>query len=106
MKHKYLAFDLETTKPLPEDHDWKTHRPMGIACAATLLPIRTNWCCGRAQKQMNQQQSRQLARYLTSKVEQGYTILTWNGLGFDFDILAEESRMFMDARSWRSATLT
>jgi hypothetical protein len=31
-------------------------------------------------------------------VEKGYTILTWNGLGFDFDILAEESGMFEECK--------
>ena len=31
---RYLAFDIETTKPFPEDHNWRSVRPMGIACAA------------------------------------------------------------------------
>jgi hypothetical protein len=26
--------------------------------------------------------------------DEGYTIVTWNGLGFDFDVLAEESGMY------------
>jgi len=26
---------------------------------------------------------------LNDKINEGYTVLTWNGLGFDFDILAE-----------------
>jgi hypothetical protein len=34
-----------------------------------------------------------LASYLSEKVERGYTLLTWNGVGFDLDILAEESGM-------------
>ncbi len=32
-----------------------------------------------------------LLQYLCKMAGEGYTILTWNGLGFDFDILAEES---------------
>jgi hypothetical protein len=32
-----------------------------------------------------------LVQYLSKMVADGFTILTWNGLGFDFDILAEES---------------
>jgi predicted PolB exonuclease-like 3'-5' exonuclease len=32
-----------------------------------------------------------LVEQLNDAVRQGYTLLTWNGLGFDFDILAEES---------------
>jgi hypothetical protein len=32
-----------------------------------------------------------LLQYLCTMAADGFTILTWNGLGFDFDILAEES---------------
>ena len=35
----------------------------------------------------------ELVEYLAMQVENGYTIVTWNGLGFDFDVLAEESGM-------------
>ena len=31
--------------------------------------------------------------YLRKHVRLGYTIVIWNGIGFDFDILAEESEM-------------
>ena len=37
MKRKYLAFDIETAKVLPEHvQDVKTHRPLSISCAAAL----------------------------------------------------------------------
>jgi hypothetical protein len=42
---------------------------------------------------MKSQQVRALVAYLTKQVARGYTIVTWNGVGFDFDILAEESGM-------------
>ena len=32
-----------------------------------------------------------LVHYLCKMADDGFTILTWNGLGFDFDILAEEA---------------
>lgn len=32
-----------------------------------------------------------LLEYMALQTESGFTILTWNGLGFDFDVLAEES---------------
>ena len=35
---------------------------------------------------------------LVERVSQGYTLLTWNGLGFDFDVLAEESDSFEACR--------
>ena len=33
---KYLAFDLEIAREIPEGGDWKANRPLGISCAATL----------------------------------------------------------------------
>ncbi len=34
---RYMAFDLEIARPLPEGgEDWKSIRPLGITCAATL----------------------------------------------------------------------
>jgi hypothetical protein len=100
MSRKYLAFDLETAKVLPDQlGDLKAHRPLGITCAATLVQEQgeapTLWYSrgsdGAPAPQMNQVDLQALVKYLLSQVESGYTILTWNGLNFDFDILAEES---------------
>ncbi len=34
---KYLAFDIEIFRELPdEEQDWKRYRPLGISCAATV----------------------------------------------------------------------
>jgi hypothetical protein len=40
---------------------------------------------------VSREEAAALVRYLEDQVAHGYTILTWNGLGFDFDVLAEES---------------
>jgi hypothetical protein len=40
---------------------------------------------------MNREEVEELGRHLLQKQAEGYRVLTWNGLGFDFDILAEES---------------
>jgi hypothetical protein len=42
---------------------------------------------------------RTLVKYLLQCVADGYTIVTWNGVGFDFDVLAEESGMHSTCRS-------
>ena len=34
---KYLAFDIETAKIIDDASDWRSQRPLGISCAATLL---------------------------------------------------------------------
>jgi hypothetical protein len=46
---------------------------------------------GKPQPQMNQDECRVLVAELLDWTRRGYTLLTWNGLGFDFNILAEES---------------
>ena len=99
MGRKFLAFDIETAKEIPgDDFNWRPHRPLGITCAAT-------WASDEAQPtvwhglteggapapRMSRDEASGLVRYLNRKASQGYTILTWNGMGFDFDILAEES---------------
>ena len=45
---------------------------------------------------MNPAEAQELVKYLQTQVEEGGKILTWNGLGFDFDILAEESGMVQE----------
>jgi len=39
-----------------------------------------------------------LVRYLLDMADQGFTLLTWNGLGFDLPVLAEESAMLDECR--------
>jgi len=99
MACQYLAFDIETAKDVPgDDFNWRAHRPLGISCAATLAsgtgqPLL--WY-GKTrdelpEKRMSQEDAQGFVQYLSSMAAGGFRILTWNGLGFDFDILAEES---------------
>lgn len=99
MADQYLAFDIETAKDIPgDDFNWRPHRPLGISCAATLASSTTQpllWYGktrdGLPEKRMGREDARQLVQYLSKMAKDGFRILTWNGLGFDFDILAEES---------------
>jgi hypothetical protein len=95
---KFLAFDIEIAKELPEgETDWKAHRPLGITCgAAAAADGLWNWYAhddqGKFTDQMTGEQCRQMLNDLSYLVDKcGYTLTTWNGLGFDFDVLAEES---------------
>jgi hypothetical protein len=47
---------------------------------------------------MSQEEAAKLVEYLAAQVEQGYTLITWNGVGFDLDILAEESGMLVECQ--------
>ena len=73
---------------------------LGIACAATLCGTENAprlWHGqddgGRPAPRMAREEAADLVNALSDFVDDGFTILTWNGLGFDFDILAEESGM-------------
>ena len=96
---KYLAFDIETAAEFPASAlDWRPYRPLGISCAATLASDETSarvWhgqtADGAPAPRMQKADAVGLVDYLASMTKAGYTILTWNGLAFDFDILAEES---------------
>jgi len=107
MSRKYLAFDIETAKEVPgEEFDWKPHRPLGICCAAALpqdakAPIMWHGKGpdGTPSGRMSQAETGQVVQDLTRLVGQGYTLLTWNGLSFDLDILAEESGCIEDCKA-------
>jgi hypothetical protein len=98
MLPKYLAFDLEISKVMPEgSEDFRQYRPLGISCAATLssggeLKL---WygkdAEGKISNQTPVETLNELIEYLMAQNREGYKIVTWNGLGFDFDILFEET---------------
>ena len=107
---RYLAFDIETAKPFPENRDWRSARPMGIACAAaygTGDQKPRAWYHrspeGEIQPSLTRQQAQSLVKQITTLTDPDqtpdpFTLLTWNGLGFDLDILAEESGMTDECR--------
>ena len=85
--------------------DWRSQRPLGISCAAVLpadADEPTLWHGGNDRScpadKMSPQEAAALVNYLTAQVESGYTLLTWNGVGFDLDVLAEESQMLRECR--------
>jgi hypothetical protein len=97
---KYCAFDIEIVKEIPPDcQDWKTIRPLGISCAATMCsgdtePIK--WFHKDESGQpiegaMTVEELSDLVDFLVMAGNLGIFPLTWNGLMFDFDVLAEES---------------
>jgi len=99
MKRKYLAFDLETAKLLPETTtDLFSHRPLGICCAAAVTEegAKPRVWYGRSQlgepaDSMSHEEVKRMVHELVDLVDDGFTLLTWNGLNFDFNVMAEES---------------
>ena len=100
---EFLGLDLETAKSFPTGEDWKDHRPLGIACAATASDRgHTRWF-GRSQDgdtnhQMSMTEASELVEFLMHAHQDDMTIVTWNGIGFDWQVLAEESGRAEDCR--------
>jgi hypothetical protein len=94
---RFIAFDIETAKVVPADvTDLLAHRPLGIACAAAAVSDSDEhftWCGAGSvpAPQLSRAEAKSLVADLSNRVRQGYTLLSWNGLSFDFNILAEES---------------
>ncbi len=106
MNRNYAALDLETGAEMPEGENWRDHRPLGITCAALYSPALgepVSWTGtdpdGEIADRMSEEELRLLVRMLLHLQEdRGFTLLTWNGAGFDFDVLAEESGMPEECR--------
>lgn len=107
MKRRYLAFDIETAKNVHNDSgDLMAHRPLGITCAAAVekkwrrkaTVFHSTHSDHKPAPKMTPKDLSHLVDFLLRKVDSGYTIVTLNGLGFDFDILAEESGRADDCR--------
>ncbi len=90
----YVAFDLEIADDLPGDDEEMRH-DLGITCAATVTDTgRTRVWHDNYAERMSKERACELVKYLaTQHAENGKTIVTWNGLGFDFRVLQEASGM-------------
>jgi hypothetical protein len=96
------AFDIEIAQEIPDGEvDWARVRP-GISCAAIALEGAADTRATadpRAQPALFDQSTHALTRDGVSRlvdallevVRDGFTIVTWNGVGFDFAVLAEQS---------------
>lgn len=99
---KYLAWDIEISKVLPEgETGWQAHMPLGISCMATYAqdesePLIWHGSGDIMPSAMSKDDLTRFVDYLHAMVNRGYTILTWNGLGFDWWQLAFESGLYSE----------
>jgi hypothetical protein len=98
------AFDLEIATDLPDDdRDWWSHGPLGISCAGLMRegvdadpvvvfdPGASPQLFEQATKRLTREGATRLVEALSDAVRHGFAIVTWNGLGFDFRLLALET---------------
>ena len=103
---KILAFDLEIVKDIPEGVNWKDVRPLGISCASVLdnakplsyLYFHHDENYNPISGDMTKQELIDMLERLIAFITDGYKILSWNGLSFDFAVLAEESGMYDECK--------
>jgi hypothetical protein len=99
--NKYVGWDLEIHKEIKEGLEWKEIRPLGITCAAAYKSDSDEplvWYAGSpgdpVKDKMTVEEVKKMASDLMALEDDGYKIVTWNGLQFDFDVLSEESGDF------------
>lgn len=103
---RFAAFDVEMVVPQPGE---QRTGPLLVACAAVWtsdLPKPVLWygtaSQGGKKPHMNRAEVRSFLRYLGELTSRGYTLLSWNSMGFDWDLLATQS---LDRRSCRQLAL-
>ena len=93
---RILALDIETVKPFPQGDDWHDHRPLGISTVALASVMGgTQWFAagddGYPGALMRRWQVDALVDSLEREAANGMIFVTWNGMGFDWPVIAEES---------------
>ena len=104
-KPKFAAFDLETRELVDNDKQGLEKGALGVTCIGLMLSGQQSpemWYGKEPNEQIASQMSRGLlSRFvdrLKTLLDDGFTIATWNGLNFDFRVLAAESGRFEDCR--------
>jgi hypothetical protein len=102
----FIAFDVEIAKPVPDGPDILVHRP-GIACAAlareggepaSILfdPSASPELFDAKSRTMSRDGAMLILAALEEAAGRGDTLVTWNGAGFDFRLLADETGRHAD----------
>lgn len=106
MNRSFIAFDIEISKEIPEGlSDWREVAPLGISCAATVChtteadPVTDHtftWhgkedpATGMLASKMSPSEVEGMFDYMYQMWRNGFDIVTWNGLGFDFPVMMDE----------------
>jgi hypothetical protein len=110
--NKYLAFDLEIYKEIPPEVDnWTDIAPLGITCGSTLTSdgqLITWYPKGQYDvplpRQMSPEEVDEMLEYISAMQDDGYKVVTWNGLAFDFAVIHQECSDELKAECKQVAT--
>jgi hypothetical protein len=92
---KIATFDLEILREMKPD-EAVDYSKLGISCAAIRRSDKTEPDFFYNHSGMVREDANKLVDTLVDLTKQGFTIVTWNGCGFDFQVLAHESGRFDD----------
>lgn len=111
---KLIGFDLEIAKTMRGgyDHDWRDDMPLGISCVGFYCPQEFKEEVGQIIPNvyfnhvdnipqaggMSQDMLSAMVDDMLALYGMGYKFVTWNGLAFDFPVLAEESGRVDDCK--------
>jgi len=90
--YKLIGWDIEIATELADDWRKAPSPGISVAAAATNPEDDTDkilWHAGR-EPRMTVEQARRMADWLIDEARAGSIIITWNGAGFDFPVLARE----------------
>ncbi|MDF1500144.1 MAG: ribonuclease H-like domain-containing protein [Anaerolineales bacterium] len=91
---KLASFDIEIASVIPEGTaDWAEYPDLGISCAAVAFEDREEVRFWSGVPRLDPHAARLMAQELIEIHKAGYQFVTWNGCGFDFRVLAQESGM-------------
>lgn len=97
---KLCAFDLEISKEIPEGTDnLQDFAPLGISCLSLALSDREEPLVWKGVPCLTKSECQSIVREFQKLSGDGYNFLTWNGCGFDFLVLAQESGMYEECAS-------
>lgn len=116
MSDDVIVLDLEIVKDIPEGVEWESIRPLGISCIGIIRsqfeeeynePLAFFHCDELEQDSLEgipegAMTKSDVASFVRASYnacrKQGTRFVTWNGLSFDFNILAEESGMYDECK--------
>lgn len=84
---KLASFDIELATPLPENNRYNID-DLEISCAAIAIDDQDEIKIYAGDPALSVDQSNKLIDDLYNLQSEGYGIVTWNGCGFDFPVLA------------------
>jgi hypothetical protein len=94
---KFAAFDLEIAKEMPDGPvDLQEYAPLGITCAAVAFSDAKDPIIRQGIPCLTEMDAVSIVRELNRLTSDGYTIVTWNGCHFDFQVLAQESGLLRE----------